>query len=387
MEQEQPRTPGPQALRGREQFIRGGRWLVFAPVLWFATAPVAVFAHTPLVLACAMFRLCAIWLFTTPHGAEPLPRRACWAWLLRALALAEVAVVAVSWVGYLTLLLAELSACLGYVACLVSVPGRSRRRRALNQMALGAALCCSVVLGGLLAPDWLGLPASAAACLAVPLAIAAWLSIGDLCWAAEAERDPLIDDLAWRAALRRPPSLINRRVFLLAAGVAVTAGGACSGLALAYGLGFDPGTTSALVSFSVTAANAVYLLAFGALVGWNWRRLRWAAAACSVFQVPIVWLCVFRPQFDADRWQASAEPMLANGERLGVAYAASEMAEDIVYSRLVIGKTRAEVQGLLGLPSTAGDTFSYWLRGNACRGFNVSFRGGRCSDVQLFNCD
>ena len=83
-------------------------------------------------------------------------------------------------------------------------------------------------------------------------------------------------------------------------------------------------------------------------------------------------------QFDAVAWKGSS----------GGSATRSDMAEDLIYSRVLLGKTRSEVVELLGSPGSyrGPNKEFHGLDGHLCEGFLISFDGETAVDADFFWC-
>jgi hypothetical protein len=106
--------------------------------------------------------------------------------------------------------------------------------------------------------------------------------------------------------------------------------------------------------------------------------LRRAVVGAGLTHISIWWILVFPTQFDAGAWKRSPRESEVR----------SAMAEDLIYSRVLLGKTRSEVVELLGSPgsySGPGKQF-YGLSGHLCEGFVVEFDDEKAVAADFFWC-
>jgi hypothetical protein len=362
----------------------GARWLFASAILWFLLAPFAVWAHVPMVLAGAAFQSLGTWLFAARDRDDPRPYPARWALALRALAVLEVAVVATSTLAYRAILIADVAVRFGYMARIGPDPEPSRRRT-LNGMALVCSVCFALASGDWLAHRAIGPQHSwlppAASFAALAQAIWGWMILGEIGWERAApHRDPPPSEALLGSTTRRAALSVAGSMGDLARGAALTALGLFFGFAFAFDYtDLDPGRLDIALATGLLVASAIGLMIHAAAVRGNRVRITRALAACALFQVPFMWSFLFRPQFDAKVWKSS---------HVEGRYEAGEMAEDLVYSRMLLSKTRSEVEEILGPPTSGSQVMGYNLSHSfGCRGFNVLFRGDRCTDVVFYGCD
>lgn len=387
-ESDTPEAAGNDSRAWLAVVMRGAHGLVWSPVAWLAVTPVAVVFHRPAVVAAALFQLLGTWLLTWRREAPPEPALARLAWLLRALSLSAVPMVYASSLGYRALLLAELAARGFYLSRLAPRLGKPRSAKYFVASAVGCA-ASAALLGGDLAwrvfthaltlDPW---TTRLVGMSAVPFAVGGWLLLAEL--------------------VARRPELGQRAWWEYGFGVVLDLGFGC---VLAFGSGLagftvswssadgDPGVRRGAMALCLLAGMGAFL-AIHFAIHRNHARLRRALAVCALVQVPFIWTLLFRPEFSSERWKRFARE---NGACDG------SMAEDLAYSAIVIGKTRTQVEQLLGPPRTwlnldsrvqaqkpkaTASRFFYDLkRGEPCQGLNVMFERGVASETELVVCD
>lgn len=357
--------------------------LAAAPV-WFVLAPLSIPLHAPVALTASTFQAVATWVFTVRASSKDA-RLVPWAWLLRGLATLAVPIALTSSLGYRAALLAQLAAQAAYVGQLAVVLGKPRSR-SLQWCALGCALSATFVMGDLVyrklshALELDSTAARVAAIAALPFVALAWYLLAEL---VDGSVHPNI--APW---WRRLPLVVVQ----LGVPVAATLGGMLGGFAVAWSAPIEePGLVTTLMVLGMLAFTGGYLALHAALTD---RPTWWRAVAlCGMLQAPFVWAILFRPQFDSERWKRfAAEQKACDGD----------MAQDLAYSDIVRGKTRAEIEALLGPPqvsialggpslaedpSADVDHYSYSLKGGRpCRAVEVLFREGRATGMKFFMC-
>jgi hypothetical protein len=361
----------------RETVTRGARWLGFLPLVALGVAPVAVFFR-PALLMLVLWHGYAAWRFTTSgapaatsHFNLGLSR-----WGLRGFAGAGVVLVTLSYEGYRALLIATVAAYLAYLAELSPEFGLSPRRR-LRGAALGAAVLCVFVTGDLLLRRWVHgigwatLPGHGLSALALPFGLLAWLEV-DRVRAPGVEAGPEGNPSPIRAWALKASTVVLPFSF----GALVVVGSATGGFWVAWSyLDMEPGEVSSAILSSLLCVNGVIL--------WVLRKrsrqtLRRVVAGVGFTHIPLWWFLVFPTQFDAGAWKGSPR---ASATR-------SDMAEDLIYSRVLLGKTRLQVVELLGSPGSyrGSNKEFYGLDGHLCEGFLIRFDGGTAVDADFFWC-
>ena len=366
--------------------VRGGRYLVWAPAVWFALTPLAVFWHRPVVVAVALFQLFGTWLVTWRSKAPLDPGLGRLAWLLRGIALSGVPVVYASSLGYRALLLAELAVRGLYLSRLAPRLGKPSWAKLFVWSGGGCAVSAALLSGDLawrvfthaLTLDPWG--SRLVGLSAVPFVAGGWLLLAEL--------------------MTTHPDPGERVLGEYGLGVVVNLGFA-SALVVASGVaGFtmwwlndgEPGVMRASIALGLLIGTGTFLgLPFA--IGRNHARLRRAIAVYALVQAPLFWTLLFRPEFSSERWKRFARE---NGACDG------SMAEDLVYSPILIGKTRPQVEQLLGPPAMAlGLGGAEWANPEPprvflrydfrderpCRGLDVMFEQDVVSETQFFLCD
>lgn len=360
---------------------RGARWLCMTPLVALALAPVAVFFRVALVVL-ALWHGYGVWLFTAGDAPSSALRFERWRWALRTLALAGVVLVTLHYEGYRALLIATVAAYLAYLSELLPALGHSSRR-ALRPAAWGAALCCALVTGDLVLRRWVSwagwgtAPGSSLAALAVPLGLLAWVEVarvGEPGLEAESQAEPAVSWSPVRAWA------LNVSVVLIpfSLGVAAVVLGLIGGFTVAWEYAaLDPGVLRSAASFCLLCLNGALLLV---LRKCRRRTLRRAVVGAGLSHIPLWWWLVFPTQFEPSAWKRAPPGSETRGD----------MAEDLVYSGVLLGKTRAEVVELIG-PSRGygappgGEHYS--LGHGPCRGFEVVFDGSTVSQARFWMCD
>lgn len=372
--------PATSTLPWRDSVIRAARMLYLSPLVALALAPAAVFFRGLLVIL-ALWHGAWAWQLTA-RAEQPLTSRLVRSgWILRALGLAGIGVITLDYDGYRALLLATVAAYLVYVSALLSALGLPAQR-ALRPAAWGAALSCALVTIELVlrrsaGVAWGTMPGHCLSAIGVPLGILAWLElqrIGSL--------GPKPERKAESAALSSATRAWAMKVAEVVIPVCVGAGVALVALLAGFWVAWEhadlePGVLRSAALFALFCANGALLLV---LRRWGPGALRRAIAGAALTHVPLCWLLEFPTQFNAPAWKRAAAD---SPER-------SEMAEDLVYSRVLIGKTRGQVADLLG-PSrgygTPPDHEHYALRSHDCRGIDIAFDGTTVSRAHLILCD
>jgi hypothetical protein len=369
----------------RKTVGRGARSLYLTPLVALVVGPVAVPFRWALV-ALALWHAYGVWRFTA--GDAPSATLRLGRWALRATALAGVALITLDYEGYRALLIATVAAYLAYLSELLPALGLSSRR-ALRPAALGAVVCAALVAADLAlrrwvnGADWGTMPGHCLALLAVPLGLLAWLEVSRVrapgleakSKAAPAHWFPV---RAWALKLR-----VNVLTFSIAfgtgAGVALLS--LIGGFILAWEeAGGDPGVLRYATLFGMLCLDGALLLV---LRKCRRQTLRRAVIGAGLTHIPLWWLLVFPTQFDASAWHRSPAGSQTR----------SDMAEDLIYSRALLGKTRAEVVDLIGSPDeyraygSPADAAFYSLRGHACKGFVVRFEREKVDRAELWFCD
>jgi hypothetical protein len=340
-------------------------------------APVAVFFRSALVML-VLWHGYAAWRFTasgaqsaTSHLSLGLCR-----WVLRAFASAGVALVTLSYEGYRALLIATIAAYLAYLAELSPEFGLSPRRK-LRVAALGAAVLGVLVTGDLLVRRWVNgvgwgtTPGHCLSALALPLGLFAWLEV-DRVRATGVEAEPEAYPLSIRAwALK-----VSEVVFPFSLGVLVVVASAVGGSWVAWShLDMEPGEVSSAILLSLLCVNGIILWILRTR---SRQTLRRAVAGAGLTHIPVWWLLVFPTQFDAGAWKDSSR---ASATR-------SDMAEDLIYSRVLLGRTRSEVVELLGSPGSyrGSNKAFHGLDAHLCEGLLITFEGETAVDADFFWC-
>jgi hypothetical protein len=354
--------------------------LSLAPLVALALAPFGVFFRS-FLLAFALFHLYGVWRFTTGDAPAAASRLRLWAWLLRALALAGVATITFSYEGYRALLIANVAVYLAYLLDLAPALGLPPRK-GLGWAAVLASSCCVLVVAALAVRRWSNWSSAGSvavnllSALAVPLGALAWLEV-------DRARTPGVgDEPQWRWDSFRSVALALGGIlvpFALGAGVAA--------LSVVAGFWFDwahadmePGVLRGAMLFCLLCMDCAFLLVMSRWKRGTWRR---AIVGAALMQVPVWWLGVFPTQFDSSKWQRSP---VGSQQR-------SDMAEDLIYTRTLLGKTRAEVREMLGppepyLPVEPRDWMAYYsLGGRPCSGFLIAFDHSSVVRADFYFCD
>jgi len=383
-----PKSGGNDSREWLAVVVRGARWLVLSPVAWFALTPIAVFFHRPAVVVAALFQLIGTWLLTWRREAPADPAIGRLAWLLRGVALGGVPMVYASSLGYRVLLLAELAARGFYLSRLTPRLGKPSWTKYFVGSAGGCA-ASAALLGGDLA--WRGFThaltldpwtSKLVGVSAVPFVVGGWLL--------RAERVARQPELGQRAWWEYGVGVVLNLAF----SCALAFGSGVAGFTIAWsGADGDPVVMRGATALCLLAGIGAYLAVHFA-INRNHARLRRALAVCALVQAPFLWTLLFRPEFSSERWKRFArENRSCDGS----------MAEDLAYSPVVIGKTPAEVEQLLGPPITTRDfsrpaqveepqatapRFFYDLKSaEPCEGLTVMFEKGVATETQLFVCD
>jgi hypothetical protein len=366
--------------------VRGGRYLVWAPAVWFAVTPLAVFWHQPVVVAVALFQLFGTWLVTWRSKAPLDPGLGRLAWLLRGIALSGVPVVYASSLGYRALLLTELAVRGLYLSRLVPRLGKPSWAKLFVWSAGGCAVSAALLSGDLawrvfthaLALDPWG--SQLVGLSAVPFVAGGWLLLAEL-----VTTQPNREERPWwEYGLGVVVNLGVASALVVASGVA--------GFTISWLNDGEPGIMRGSIALCLLVGTGTFLgLPFA--IRPNHARLRRAIAVYALVQAPLIWTLLFRPEFSSERWKRFASE---NGACDG------SMAEDLAYSSIIIGKTRPQVEQLLG-PSMIGlaPGGADWVNPNAttlvlpytfksgepCRVMNVIFEEGMVSETRFVACD
>jgi hypothetical protein len=229
------------------------------------------------------------------------------------------------------------------------------------------------------AVSWAAIPGHGLSAVALPLGLVAWLEV-DRVRAPGVEVDPQDPEHYWFPL--RAWALKARQV-VIPLGITFTLGVGVVFISLVVGswvawehADMEPGALSSAALFSLLCVNGAILLV---LRKRSRQTLRRAVVGAALTHIPLWWLFVFPTQFDATEWKRSLERSELR----------SDMAEDLIYSRVLLGKTRSQVLELLG---TAGsysgpDQQFYSLRSHTCKGFLVRFDGGTAVEADFFRCD
>jgi hypothetical protein len=365
----------------REAITRGARLVSLSPLVALGIAPFAVFFRSVLLIL-ALWHAYAVWRFTTGGAPTATPRLGLWRWLLRALALAGVVLITLSYDSYRALLIATAAVYLAYLAELLPALGLSPRKR-LRPAALAAVFCFALVAGNLLLRRWTNgagwdLRGHLLSALALPFGLLAWLEVDRV-------RAPVVEtkaDAPWfplRAwALQASQHIVPFGVSF-SLGVVVVFASVAGGLASLWRADpeLTPGDMRSVISFALLCFNGSILLV---LRKRNPETLRRAVVGAGISHIPVWWLLVFPTQFDANAWKSTGPGSSQQ----------DDMAEDLVYSRVLLGKTRSEIVQVLGLPG------SYWgprrqfyeLNRGTCKGFMITFdeRAETASKADFFWC-
>jgi hypothetical protein len=345
-------------------------------------APIAIFFRTTLVIL-ALWHGYAIWRFTASGAPSATSRLCVWRWMLRGLALAGVVLITLDYEGYRALLIATIAAYLAYLSELLPALGLAPRK-VLRPAALGAASCCAVVaLWNLLlrpwanAVGWGATPGHCLSVLALPLGLLAWLEVDRV--RAPGVEEPQDPEPYWFPI--RAWALKVRRV-AIAFGIAFSLGVGVVFISVVVGFwaawehaDMEPGAFGSAALFSLLCVNGAVLLV---LRKRSRQTLRQAVVGAALTHIPLWWLFVFPTQFDASEWKRSPERSELR----------SDMAQDLIYSRVLLGKTRSQVVGLLGSAGSyhGPDQELYSLRRHFCKGFLVRFDGGTAVEADFFLC-
>jgi hypothetical protein len=368
--------------------VRGGRYLVWAPAVWFAVTPLAVVWHRPMVVAAALFQLFGTWLVTWRSKAPLDPGLGRLGWLLRGIALSGVPVVYASSLGYRALLLMELAVRAFYFSRLAPRLGKPSWAKlflwsaggcAVGAVLLSVDLAWRVFTHALTLDPWgsrlVGLSA-------VPFVAGGWLLLAELV----ATQSDTGERPWWEYGLGVVVNLGLASALVVASGV--------GGFTISWLNDGEPGVMRCAIALCLLIGTGTFLgLPFA--IRPNHARLRRGIAVYALVQAPLIWTLLFRPEFSSERWKRFARE---NGGCDG------SMAEDLVYSPIVIGKTRPQVKQLLGPPTMElglGPGGTEWanpkpprvfLRYNfrderPCRGLDVMFEQDVVSETQFFLCD
>jgi hypothetical protein len=364
---------------------RGARSLYFAPLVALALAPVAVFFRAALVVLALWHGYC-VWRFTAGDAQSVTPRLGHWRWALRTLALAGAVLITLDYEAYRALLIATVAAYLAYLSELLPTLGLSPPK-ALRPAALGALLCCALVAGELMlrrsvsSAGWGTTPGNCLSALAVPLGLLAWFQVARV-RTPDLEAEPNAAPAAYASPIRAWARKVREVVipfgiaFSLGVGVVLISfvGGAT--IAFIYA-DLDPGVIRAAASFCLLCVDGWLLLA---LRKCKRQTLRRTVVATGLTHVPLWWFLVFPTQFQSGAWKRSP---VGSETR-------SDMAEDLIYSRVLLGKTHTEVVELVG-PSrgygTPPNVEHYSLGDRPCRGFEIEFHGETVSQAYFWLCD
>jgi len=368
-----------EAVNGWRDTVTGGaRSVCFAPLVALGLGPVAVFFRPALVML-ALWHGYGIWRLTARPAPSLTARLGAGRWVLRVLAVTGVILVTLDYEGYRALLIATSAAYLAYLSELLPALG-VQPRKSLLRAALGAALCCAVVAGELLLRRWLrgswgANPGHWVSALALPLALLAWLEV-DRLRAPGAETAPREPDEPWfpvRAWARK-----LHQVFIpLILGAAIAFISVVMGSWIAWNhFDMEPGAFTSATLFTLLCVDGAIVLL---LRKRSRQTLRRAVVGAALTHVPLWWFFVFPTQFDASEWKR-----LHEGSELR-----TDMAEDLIYSRVLLGKTRSELVELLGAPGLYNGPSRelYSLGGHPCRGFVIRFEGETAAAADFFLCD
>lgn len=352
----------------REAVTRGARLVSLSPLVALGIAPFAVFFR-PVLMILALWHAYAVWRFTTSGAPTATPRLELWRWLLRALALAGVVLITLSYDGYRALLIATVAVYFAYLAELLPGLGLPPRRR-LRPAALAAVFCCALVAGNLLLRRWTNgagwdLRGHLLSALALPLGLLAWLEIDRV-------RAPVVEpkaDTPWfpvRAWALQASQLIIPFGLSFSLGVVVVLASVVGGLASLWSGDpeLTPGDMRSVIAFALLCLNGSIFLILRKRTP---ATLRWVVVGAGITHIPVWWLLVFPTQFDVSAWKSAGRGSSQQ----------DDMAEDLVYSRVLLGKTRSEVVELLGSPGSyrgPGRQF-YELNRGTCKGFMITFDG------------
>lgn len=359
----------------REAVTRGARLVCFSPLVALGIAPFAVFFRSALLIL-ALWHAHGVWRFTTSGAPSATPRLGLWRWLLRALALAGVVLITLSYDGYRALLIATVAVYLAYLSELLPALELTPRK-GLRPAALAALFCCALVAGELLLQRWTNRAGWDVAghwlsALALPLALLAWIEV-DRVRTPRVEPKPVAPWFPVRAWLLRASELI----IPFSLGVAVVLASVVGGLASIWSSDPDitPGDMRSGILFALLCLNGSILLVLRKRTRETLRRV---VVGAGITHIPVWWLLVFPTQFDASAWKSSGSG--SNQQ--------DDMAEDLVYSRVLLGKTRAEVVELLGSPGSyrGSDHQFYGLKRSTCKGFLITFDGQTATKADFYWC-
>jgi hypothetical protein len=363
----------------RDTVTRGARLVCIAPLIALGVAPVAVFFRPALVIF-ALWHGYGIWRLTA--GGAPLATRrlnVC-RWVLRALGVAGVVLVTLDYEGYRALLIATAAAYLLYLSELLPALGLSPKKH-LRFAAAGGAFCCALALldlmlrRGLNAVTWGAIPGYCLSGLALPIGLLAWLEL-DRLRPSRADAQPGQPEPRWSLKVRQ----------IVTFSVAFSIGFASVVISLVGGVwvawqqaDVEPGDIDSAGSFILLCIAGLLHLVLRKL---NRQTLRVAVLALALALTPLWWWFTFPTQFDAREWKRS------NGE----SQLRSDMAQDLIYSRILLGKTRLEVVELLGAPGSyarvaGADKEFYSLASHLCKGFVIRFAGGKAVEANFYWCE
>jgi hypothetical protein len=361
----------------RETVTRGARLVCFAPLVALALAPVAVFCR-PALMILALWHGYGIWRLTVHGAPSATSRLSVWRWVLRVLALAGVLLITLDYEVYRALLIATSAAYLAYLSELLPALGL-QPRKSLRHAALGAASCCAVVAGDLLLRRWLNgswgaAPGHCVAALALPLGVLAWLEV-DRVREPGADTDPKEPE-EHSFPVRSWAQKVSQIVIPFSLGAGVVIMSVMVGFWAAWQRAdLEPGTVTAMALFILLCVDGAILLL---LRKRSRQTLRRTVVGAALTHVPLWWFFVFPTQFAASEWKRSPEASKLR----------SDMAEDLIYSRVLLGKTRSEVVELLGSRGSYSgpDEESYSLRSHLCKGFLVRYDGETAVAADFFWC-
>lgn len=369
----------------RERVSRGARALCLGPLVGLVVAPFAVFFR-PALVGFALWHCYWVFRFTASEPQSAASPRSVRRWVLRLLAVAGVFLITLSYDGYRVLAVATVAAYLAYLSELLPALGVSPWK-GLRPAAWGALLCSALLAGNLLLRPVIGLEwetifRRGLSALAVPLGLLAWFELSRVAEPGrEAESVSARSPRGWAL---EPIKLVVSCV--LAAGFALFS--AFAGFWFAWqGADLDPGALRATVLGILLCVDGAVALV---LRGRSRRTVRRWVVSAGLSHIPLVWFLVFPTQFDARAWKLSPEDSQTR----------ADMVQDLVHSRVLLGKTRSEMAELLGPPyeyphgarqmrdgKQSKDLECYLLPKGPCRAFVIEFAGGRAVDSWFWMCD